>query len=231
MLTLRSAADRGHANHGWLDTWHTFSFANYYDPAHMGFRALRVINDDRIAAGMGFGTHPHNDMEILTYVISGRLAHRDSLGSGGVIEPGEVQYMSAGSGIRHSEYNASQTEPLHLFQIWLMPNETGLRPQYGQRPFPVHEQRDRLHLLASPDGRGGSIRMHADALLYAARLTPGARATHRFEYGHGWLQVTTGSVRANGTELKAGDGLAIDGEAELRLEGVEEGELLLFDLA
>lgn len=232
MLSIRPAESRGHANHGWLDTNHTFSFADYYDPKAMGFRALRVINEDRIAPGMGFGTHPHRDMEIITYVLDGSLAHKDSLGTVGVIRPGEVQRMSAGTGIRHSEYNASDKDPLHLMQIWLMPNKTGIAPSYDQRVFAVEEEKNKLHLLASEDGRDGSFQMHSDADLYAAQLEAGTTVEHDFgKQRHGWLQVARGSVTVNGSELKQGDGLAISDEGKVQIAAKDAAEVLLFDLA
>lgn len=232
MLSIRPAESRGHANHGWLDTNYTFSFADYYDPKAMGFRALRVINEDRIAPGMGFGTHPHRDMEIITYVLDGSLAHKDSLGTVGVIRPGEVQRMSAGTGIRHSEYNASDKDPLHLMQIWLMPNKTGIAPSYDQRVFAVEDEKNKLHLLASQDGRDGSFQMHSDADLYAAQLEAGTTVEHDFgKQRHGWLQVARGSVTVNGSELKQGDGLAISDEGKVQIAANDAAEVLLFDLA
>jgi redox-sensitive bicupin YhaK (pirin superfamily) len=231
MLSIRPAEARGHANHGWLDTNYTFSFADYFDPKHMGFRALRVINEDRIAPGMGFGTHPHRDMEIITYVLEGSLAHKDSLGTAGVIQPGEVQRMSAGTGIRHSEFNASEKDALHLLQIWLMPNKTGIPPSYDQRVFAVEDEKNKLHLLASHDGRDGSFHMHSDADLYAAQLEAGTTVEHNFTgERHGWLQVARGSVVVNGTELKQGDGVAISSEDKVKIRANEDAEVLLFDL-
>ena len=233
MLSIRRSGERGHANHGWLDTFHTFSFNTYYDPKFMGFRALRVINEDRIAPGQGFGTHSHRDMEIVTYVLDGGLAHKDSLGSGGVIRPGELQHMSAGSGIRHSEFNASQTDPVHLLQIWVEPSEDGISPSYGQKDFPIAEQPDRLHLLASPDGRDASLKWVTDADLYAVRLSPGTTAAHGFSTRkYGWVQVARGTATVNGQALAQGDGLAIGEEAAATLTAGPDGaEVLLFDLA
>jgi quercetin 2,3-dioxygenase len=231
MLVKRNATDRGHASHGWLDTWHSFSFANYYDPKHMGFRSLRVINDDRIAAGMGFGTHPHEDMEIITYVLEGSLQHRDSLGTGSVIVPGEAQKMSAGTGIAHSEFNASPREPLHLLQIWIEPEKVGLKPEYEQKKFPLAEQ-DKLHLIASRDGRGNSVTIHADVDLHAGRLRKGARIDHVLKSGrHAWIQIASGSVAVNDVALRTGDGLAVSDEAQLKIAVNDDSELLLFDLA
>ena len=231
MLSIRSAKDRGHARHGWLDTYHSFSFADYYDPKFNGFRDLRVLNEDRIAPSKGFGLHPHRDMEILTYVLEGSLEHRDSLGNGGVLTAGEVQHMSAGRGIRHSEFNQSPTEPLHLLQIWLVPNKNGVDPRYAQKRYPVWEEPDRLHLAASPDGRDGSLAMHSDARLYIARLTPNTSLEYPFNHeGFGWLQVTRGSIRANEFALEEGDALAISLEERITLTATEEAEILLFDL-
>jgi hypothetical protein len=232
MMQIRPAGERGHANHGWLDTYHTFSFNTYYDPKHMGYRALRVINEDVIAGGSGFGTHGHNDMEIVTYVLSGALAHKDSLGSGGVIKPGELQHMSAGSGIRHSEYNASEQEPVHLLQIWLLPTKQGIVPSYSQQKFPIADEMDRLHLLASTDGRENSLVWVTDAELYSARLAAGSNVEHNFARAHGWIQVARGSARVNGVELEQGDGLALADEKSVVFSANNEGaEVLLFDLA
>jgi redox-sensitive bicupin YhaK (pirin superfamily) len=229
MITVRPAAERGHANFGWLDTHHTFSFANYYDPRHMGFGALRVINDDRVAPGAGFPTHPHADMEIITYVLEGELAHKDSIGNGAVIRPGEVQRMSAGTGIRHSEFNASRETPVHLLQIWIMPEKEGLAPGYEQKAFDIG---DTLKLVASRDAREGSVTIHQDASLWAARLQPGKPARHTLAPGRrAWLQVARGDVVLNGTKLDAGDGAAVTGEALVELGTEKGGEVLLFDLA
>lgn len=231
MLTIRHAEDRGHAEHGWLDTWHTFSFSSYYDPAHMGISNLRVINDDCIAPGGGFPTHGHQDMEIVTYVLDGALSHKDSMGNGSVIRPGEVQYMAAGTGVRHSEYNASQTEPVHLLQIWLLPNRTGVAPRYAQETFPAAAKRNRLALLVSPDGRDGSIATHQDALLYGSLPDDGALVTHQLaEHRQGYVHVARGTVRVNGTELGPGDAAHIGPGEHIGLEGVDAGEVLLFDL-
>jgi redox-sensitive bicupin YhaK (pirin superfamily) len=233
MLSLRRSAERGHANHGWLDTFHTFSFNTYYDPNFMGFRALRVINEDRIAPAGGFGAHPHRDMEIVTYVLEGALAHRDSLGSGGVIRPGELQHMSAGSGIRHSEFNGSETEPVHLLQIWVEPSELGVAPSYTQQSFSVAADPDRMHLAASPDGRDGSLTWVADAELYATRLTPNAAVEHTFAARpYGWVQIARGSATLNGLELAQGDGVSLSNETVAAIQaGAEGAEVLLFELA
>src|SRR5512133_256804 len=232
MITLRRSAERGHFDHGWLDTRHTFSFADYRDPDHMGFRALRVINEDRVKASQGFGTHGHRDMEILTYVLSGRLAHRDSMGTGSVIGPGEVQRMSAGTGVLHSEFNASDTDPVHFLQIWLLPERYGLPPGYEQRSFPDEERRGRLRLVASRDGAHGSVTVHQDVRVYACLLAAGDGADLALAEGrHAWVQVARGRARLNGQDLASGDGAAVTGERALRLEGVEAAEVLVFDLA
>ena len=230
MLNIRYNDDRGHANHGWLDTHYTFSFSDYYDPAHMGFRSLRVINEDFIAPGMGFGTHPHRDMEILSYVLSGELGHKDSLGSGGVIRHGEIQFMSAGTGIRHSEANPSSTEPTHMLQIWLLPNKTGLDPKYEQKVFPIQNQPNRLHLIASRDGREGSFLIRSEAEMYAGELQAGTTLDQKLAGNHGWLQVAAGEITVNGQTLHAGDGAEISEEASVQVAAVTDAELLLFDL-
>jgi redox-sensitive bicupin YhaK (pirin superfamily) len=231
MLTLRPAAERGHANHGWLDSNFTFSFADYYDPAHMGFRNLRVINEDFVAPSNGFGKHPHRDMEILTYVLEGAVKHEDTTGASETLVPGELQHMTAGSGVKHSEMNPSSTETLHLLQIWLEPNATGIPPKYEQKKFSVQEEPNQLHLLASTDARDGSFQLFADAELLAAKLDPGASVTHAFKLGNGWLQVARGSVEVAGGTLKAGDGLALTAEASVTITSTNGGEFLLFDLA
>ena len=232
MITIRKASERGHTDFRWLDSWHTFSFGDYMDYDHVGFHSLRVINDDRVAPGGGFPTHPHRDMEIITYMVSGALEHKDSLGTGSVIRPGEVQRMSAGTGIRHSEFNPSPTEPAHLLQIWLTPERRGLTPGYEQKAFPEAERRNRWRLVASRDGRDGSVSFHTDAGLYVAALGPGQKVTHTLAPGRAaWVQVATGSVTLNGKKLTAGDGAAVENETALELVGVEEGETLLFDLA
>ena len=230
MLNTRLNDDRGHANHGWLDTRYTFSFSDYHDPAHMGFRALRVINEDYIAPGMGFGTHPHRDMEILSYVLSGQLGHKDSLGSGGVLQHGEVQFMSAGTGIRHSEANPSATETTHMLQIWLLPNRNGLDPKYEQKKFPITAEPNQLHLIASHDGRDGSFLIRSEAEMYAGKLTAGTELTHKLAGKHGWLQVASGEITVNGRALHAGDGVAISDEAHVEIAAVNDAEILLFDL-
>ncbi len=234
MLTIRRSEDRGHFDHGWLDTRHTFSFADYHDPAHMGFRALRVVNEDRVRPGKGFGTHPHRDMEILSYVLEGALEHRDSMGNGSVVRPGEVQRMTAGTGVTHSEFNPSREEPLHFLQIWIVPERRGLAPGYEQKRFSPEERRGRLRLVASPDGADGSVRLHQDARVHAALLARGAEATHRLAPGrHAWVQVARGEVSIAGERLRAGDGASTSdaGELALRGEGDGEAEVLVFDLA
>ncbi len=229
MMNIRPAAQRGHADHGWLDTYHTFSFADYFDPRHMGYHALRVINDDKVAAGRGFGTHPHRDMEIITYVLEGAVRHNDSMGTGSVIRPGDVQRMSAGTGVAHSEYNASDKELLHLLQIWIQPKQRGIKPSYEQKAFPRAEKQGKLRVVASPDGRDGSVTIHADATVYAGLFDNGERAEHSPQ-GHAWVHVARGTVSVNGQTLSAGDGAAIEGES-VRIEGIDAGEVLVFDLA
>jgi quercetin 2,3-dioxygenase len=232
MQILRRASERGHADHGWLDSFHTFSFADYHDPAHMGFRALRVINDDTVAPGRGFGPHPHRDMEILSYVLDGALAHRDSTGTGSVIRPGDVQRMSAGTGVVHSELNPSQTEPVHFLQIWLIPSQRGIAPGYEQRTFPAAARTGRLRLVASPDGRDDSLTIHTDASVYAGVLGAGETAELPLAPGrHAWIHVARGAARVNGHDLRAGDGLALGEEPRVQLEGLDRGEVLVFDLA
>jgi redox-sensitive bicupin YhaK (pirin superfamily) len=232
MIRVRKRTDRGHFDHGWLDTYHTFSFGRYYDPRQMGFRALRVINEDVVQPGMGFGKHPHQDMEIVTYVLSGALAHQDSLGTGSMIGAGELQRMTAGTGIAHSEFNASATEPVHLYQIWLLPERTGLEPGYEQRRFTDEEKRGRFRLVASPDGRDDSLRIRQDARLYLATLEPGERVAHALEPGrHAWLQVLRGAVALDGERLSAGDGVAVSEEPAPAVVADRPSELLLFDLA
>jgi hypothetical protein len=232
MIDIRKSNDRGHANHGWLDTHFTFSFADYFDPKHVHFRTLRVMNDDRIAGGGGFPTHPHQDMEIVTYVLEGALEHRDSMGNGSVIRPGDVQYMSAGTGVAHSEFNASKTEPVHLYQIWMFPDKKGHKPAYGQKNFAPDEKRGKLRLLASPDGRDGSVKIRQDNELYASILGEGETAKHELKPDrHAYVQVARGSVTLNGKKLETGDGAAISAEKQVELTGVDEAEVLLFDLA
>jgi hypothetical protein len=232
MLTIRRAEQRGHADHGWLDSRHTFSFADYHDPKHMGFRALRVINEDRVAPGRGFGTHPHRDMEIISYVLEGGLAHQDSIGNGSVIHAGEVQRMSAGTGVRHSEHNASPSEPVHFLQIWIMPNQRGLPPSYEQKAFDAAEREGLLRLVADPEGRDGAVKINADARLYATLLSAGAQVEHDVPAGrHAWIQVARGVIEIEGETLKAGDGAAISDAGRVVLSAVEPAELLVFDLA
>lgn len=232
MITLRKAEDRGHANHGWLDTYHTFSFANYYDPKHMGFRALRVINEDYVSPTAGFGTHGHRDMEIITYVLEGALEHKDNIGNGSVIQPGEVQRMSAGTGILHSEFNHSETEAVHLLQIWLLPAQNGLSPSYEQRNFSPAKTPGKLHLVAAKDGREGAVTVHQDVDLYAAVLQKGDRLSHTLQpQRHAWVQVARGAITLNGLPLDASDGAAISNETEVVIEATKEAEILLFDLA
>jgi redox-sensitive bicupin YhaK (pirin superfamily) len=235
MLRVRKAEARGHADHGWLDTHHTFSFADYYDPAQMGFGPLRVINDDTVAGGGGFPPHRHQDMEIISYVIEGALAHKDSLGNGSVIRPGDVQRMSAGPGVVHAEYNASQTEPVHFLQIWIVPERAGLPSGYEQRTFTDEDKRGRLRLVASPDGAGGSVRIQRDARVYATLLAGGQTVSHAIAAGRkGWLHVVRGSAEVNGERVRAGDGVAIDpagGAEQLSIGSADQGEVLLFDMA
>lgn len=232
MIRLRKSNERGHADHGWLDTRHTFSFADYYDPQQLGFRALRVINEDRVQPKAGFPTHPHRDMEIITYVLEGALEHKDSMGNGSVIRPGEVQRMSAGTGITHSEFNHSGTELVHFLQIWIVPEQKGVNPGYEQQAFSDAEKVNRLRLIASRDGREGSVAINQDVNLYAALLEPGAALTYAMPAGrHVWLQVARGSVELNGYPLAQGDGVAVSDEKQLMVAGREKAELLLFDLA
>lgn len=232
MKTLRRAADRGHFDHGWLKTSHTFSFADYHDPAHDHFQALRVMNEDVVAPGAGFGMHPHRDMEIVTYVLSGALEHKDSMGNGEVLRPGELQRMSAGTGIRHSEFNPSPTEPVHLYQIWLFPEQKGLTPSYEQKGFPAAERHNRLRVVASPTAREGSLKINQDAELFLATLDDGVSLRHELKPGrHAWLQVLRGTVQVGDQALIAGDGLAVSDEPALALAAKGASEVLLFDLA
>lgn len=229
MIRLRPAEERGETKIGWLDSRHSFSFNDYYDPAHMNFRSLRVINEDWVAPGQGFGTHPHRDMEILTYVLEGALEHRDSMGTGAVIRPGELQKMSAGTGITHSEFNPSPKSPVHLLQIWIQPDRKGLKPAYEQHTFSNGELDGGFQLIAGPQG---AISIHQDADLYAARLEAGQQTAHSLKPGrHAWVQLARGQVRLNGTEMKAGDGAAVSGEEKLAFEALAPSEILLFDLA
>lgn len=231
MLTLRRAEDRGHADHGWLSSHHTFSFASYHDPRHMGFGPLRVINEDRVAPGGGFPPHSHQDMEIISYVLEGALEHKDSMGNGSVIKPGDVQRMSAGTGVVHSEYNASKKEPVHFLQIWLLPKARRLPAGYEQKQFSDEDKRGRLRLIASSDGAEGSVRIQQDARLFAALLEKGESVRHQFGGGRkGWLHVARGSVEVNGQPLKAGDALAVSGEEQLSIRSADRGEVLLFDM-
>jgi redox-sensitive bicupin YhaK (pirin superfamily) len=232
MITIRPANERGGADHGWLDTKHTFSFSDYYDPRHMGFRHLRVINEDRVAPGRGFGTHGHRDMEILSYVVSGGLGHRDSMGKSEVIRPHEWQRMTAGTGVRHSEMNASKTEPVHFLQIWIMPEAESIAPGYEQKLFAPEEKSGRLRLVASHDGREGSLKIHQDVSVYNALLKGGEAVEQRLEPGrHAWLQVVKGTVELNGTRLGTGDGAAVSDERALTIRAGEDSEVILFDLA
>jgi redox-sensitive bicupin YhaK (pirin superfamily) len=232
MIEIRNAKERGHADHGWLDSHHSFSFADYYDPRFMGFRQLRVINEDRVQPGKGFGTHPHRDMEIISYVLDGALAHKDSMGNGSTIRPGEVQRMSAGTGVTHSEFNHSPDGVVHFLQIWIVPEKEGLPPSYEQRTFPESERQDRLRLVAARDGREGAVTIHQDVDVYAALLRPKVSVVHSLRPGrHGWIQVARGAISVNGNRLVAGDGAAVSNEASLNIEAIEPSEVLLFDLA
>lgn len=232
MITLRLAGARGHFDFGWLDTHHTFSFGEYFDPDHERFRALRVMNEDRVQPGKGFGTHGHRDMEILTWVLSGALEHRDSLGTEGIIRPGEAQVMSAGTGIRHSEFNPSATEPVHFLQIWILPERQGLTPRYDQVAFPEDELRNRLRIIASPDGTEGSVKVFQDVKVFAARLDAGREVQAAIRTGRGaFLQVAAGSVSLNGTAMQAGDGARIEGEDSITVAAGAPSEILFFDLA
>jgi redox-sensitive bicupin YhaK (pirin superfamily) len=232
MITIRPAKERGGANHGWLNTRHTFSFSNYYDPRHMGFRALRVINEDRVTPGQGFGEHAHRDMEILSYVVSGALGHRDSMGNGEAIRPHEWQRMSAGTGVRHSEMNASATEPVHFYQIWILPEAEGIRPGYEQKLFAPEEKSGRLRLVASRGGEDGSLKIHQDVRVYNALLAAGGEVSHTLGEGrHAWVQVVRGSVNLNGVALAEGDGAAVSDETALAVKASEDAEIILFDLA
>jgi redox-sensitive bicupin YhaK (pirin superfamily) len=232
MKTLRRASERGFADHGWLKTYHTFSFADYRDPKHVHFRALRVMNEDWVAPGQGFGEHPHNDMEIVTYVLAGQLEHRDSMGNGEVLRPGEFQRMSAGSGITHSEFNPSATEPVHLYQIWLFPSKKGIEPSYEQRPFPESGRQGQWQLVAAPDGERGALTILQDARIYLANLAAGGSLERKLDAGrHAWLQILRGEAQVDSHAMTAGDGLAISDETELLVSSVAGTELMLFDLA
>jgi redox-sensitive bicupin YhaK (pirin superfamily) len=231
-LTIRRSNERGHAEHGWLDSYHTFSFADYYDPAHMGFRSLRVINDDRVEPGQGFGMHPHRDMEIFSYIVEGALAHKDTMGNGRTLKPGEIQLMSAGRGVAHSEFNPSATEPMRLLQIWIQPRERGLKPSYTEwKPAGDQEKAPKV-LVISPDGRESSATIHQDAEVYRVRLQPGQTVTHELKPGRGaWLQVVTGELNVNGETLAQGDAASTEEAGALTITGATAVEALLFDLA
>jgi len=231
VITVRPAVERGHFDHGWLDTYHTFSFASYHDPKHMGFRSLRVINDDRVKPAEGFGTHAHRDMEILTWVLEGALQHKDSMGNGSIIRPGDIQRMSAGIGVTHSEFNPSRDEPVHLLQIWLLPRQRGLTPGYEEKQFPEATRRGCLRLIAAGDGRDGAVTIHQDADLWTALLEPGESVRHALQPGrHAWLHVARGTVVANGMRLAEGDGAAISDEPAVDVKVIDRSEILLFDL-
>ena len=232
MINIRKSEDRGHFDLGWLDTYHTFSFDQYYDPAHVHFRSLRVMNEDRVQPGSGFPTHSHQDMEILTYILSGELEHRDSMGNGSVIRPGDVQRMSAGRGVSHSEFNPSDTETVHLLQIWIVPQSHGLTPSYEEKHFSDEDRRGRLKLIASSDGSQGSVKIHQDAQVYTAVLDAGQSIVHSLnDSRHAWLQVARGTINLNEIDLKQGDGAAVSRERELTIAAHDQAEVLLFDLA
>ncbi len=235
MIQIRRADERGHANHGWLDTQYTFSFSDYYDPRFMGFRSLRVMNEDNIKPGYGFPAHPHRDMEIITYVLEGSLEHKDSMGTGSVIRAGEVQKMSAGTGVRHSEFNPSRTEPVHLYQIWILPEKEGIRPMYEQKMIPSDEKQGKLRLIASPRGGNGNgaIKLYQDAEIFTTELGPGETVERELDQGrYAWLQVVRGAVTVNGQELKTSDGAALAEEESIKITGLAgRSEVLLFDLA
>lgn len=231
MFKIRRANERGHANHGWLDTWHTFSFSSYQDPRHMQFRCLRVMNEDRVAPGQGFGEHSHSDMEIVTYVLSGALEHKDSMGNGEILRPGEFQRMTAGTGIRHSEFNASDSEPAHFYQIWLFPERKGIEPSYEQKAFSLDNHMNQLRLVASRNADEGSLTVHADVKIYLSRLSQGGQLNYDIApERHAWIQVIRGHVQVNSLELKTSDGLAVSEEPLLSISAHEESELMLFDL-
>ena len=232
MITVRKSHERGHADHGWLNSYHTFSFADYYDPRYLGSASLRVLNDDRVAPGKGFAPHSHRDMEIISYVLEGALAHKDSMGNGAVIRPGDVQRMSAGTGVTHSEYNPSPDEPVHFLQIWIVPEQTAIRPDYEQKHFSNADKQGRLRLIASPDGSDGAVTIHQDVCVYATTLAAGETVAHRLRSGRkAYVHLARGVATVNGVELSSGDGISIVDESELRLASVREAELLLFDLA
>ena len=231
MITIRKAEERGHFDFGWLNTYHTFSFGDYYDPRNMGFRTLRVINEDVVQEGRGFPRHGHRDMEIFTYILDGALEHRDSMGNGSIIRPGDVQRMSAGTGVTHSESNPSSDEPVHLLQIWILPEKEGITPDYEEKKFPEDEKRNKLRLIISPGGDDGSVRINQDARVYASVMDAGQEVVHQLDRGrHSWLQVAGGAVRLNELELKQGDGAAVSEETEVRIKAQEPAEILLFDL-
>lgn len=231
-MKIRRSGDRGYVDHGWLRSFHTFSFADYYDPAHMGFRSLRVINEDRVQPARGFGMHPHRDMEIISYVLDGELQHRDSMGNGSIIHPGEVQRMSAGTGVTHSELNPSNERPVHFLQIWILPAEQGIAPSYEQKAFPARDCQGKLRLVASLDGRNGSVTVHQDVNLYAGLVDSGDRVRYQLPLGrHAWVHVARGSLDLNGTSLAAGDAVAISEAGSLDISGGNAAEVLVFDLA
>ncbi len=231
MIQVRPSEERGHFDFGWLNTYHTFSFGDYYDPEHMGFRALRVVNEDRVQPDQGFGTHPHSNMEILTVVLEGALQHKDSMGNGSVISPGDIQRMSAGTGVTHSEFNPSSREGVHFYQIWLLPERKGIPPGYEQKAFTEKEKQGRLLLVASGEGKDGALKIHQDAKLFLSSLKSGESVTHALKPNrHAWLQVAKGLISLNGRELKAGDGAAVSEETALEVKAQNESEILLFDL-
>lgn len=232
MIAIRKASERGHADHGWLNTYHTFSFSSYHDPAHMGFRSLRVMNEDRVAAGKGFGTHPHNNMEIVSYVLEGALQHKDSLGNGEVLRPGEFQRITAGTGIAHSEFNPSKDQPTHFYQIWLLPQRNGLTPSYEQKRFDDSELHNTLRLVASPAGEKGSLTIHQDARIYLSKLDGETPLEFEIAPGrHAWLQVLRGAVTLNGLAMQTSDGAAVSNESKLTISAASNAEVMLFDLA
>ncbi|MDQ2921045.1 MAG: pirin family protein [Acidobacteriota bacterium] len=232
MIRIRKAEQRGHFDFGWLNTYHTFSFGDYYDPSHMGFRSLRVINEDVVQKGRGFPRHGHRDMEIFTYILQGALQHRDSMGNGSIIRPGDVQRMSAGTGVTHSESNPSPDEPVHLLQIWILPSEEGIQPDYEEKRFADDEKRNKLRLVISPDAASGAVKIHQDARVYAALVDPNHEVSHPLASSrHAWLQVAAGSVTLNSSDLKQGDGAAVSGESIITIAAREPSEILLFDLA
>jgi redox-sensitive bicupin YhaK (pirin superfamily) len=232
MIRIRKAQERGHAQHGWLDSRHTFSFADYHDPQFSGFRSLRVINEDRVEPGQGFGTHGHSDMEIISYVLEGALEHRDSMGTGSIIRAGDVQRMSAGTGIQHSEFNASKKDPVHFYQIWIYPDRRGIKPEYEQKRFPPEERSGILRLVASPDGALGSLTLHQDVRVFSGTLLAGMEVVHPLaKERFAWIQVVRGDLRLNGQELREGDGAAVSQVKELQLSSPKGAEVLLFDLA